>query len=141
MYSWVYSGEPVLGFTYFAPLVQVADQYDTRLPVFFASGIGIALVLSIMRMRYAWWPLAPLGFALSGSWSMIVFWFPFLVAWLLKTTIVRYGGWRTYSRLRPFFLGLILGEFSQAVIWATSGGCRRPSFRGDNLDGLVMRPL
>jgi hypothetical protein len=30
-----------------------------------------------------------------------------------------------YANLRPFFLGLILGEFSQAVIWATIAGIWR----------------
>jgi len=71
-----------------------------------------------MRARYTWWPLAPLGFALSGSWSMIVFWFPIFVAWILKSVLLRYGGMKVYMRLKPLFLGLILGEFSQAVLWA-----------------------
>ncbi len=125
MYGYVYRANPIWGFKHFAPVLQVADKYDPRLPVFFASGVGIATILSILRIRYVWWPLAPLAFALSGSWSMIVFWFPFLVAWLLKTTIARYGGWTAYTRLQPFFLGLILGEFSQAVIWASIGGIWR----------------
>ncbi len=112
------------------PLVQ-PDVYDARLPFFFVSGVLITLFLAYMRMIHTWWPFYPLGFALSGSWSMIVFWFPILVAWLVKTAIMKYGGWRIYSYLRPFFLGLILGEFSQAVLWATIGGIWRvpaPSF-------------
>ena len=56
---------------------------------------------------------------------MISFWFPMFVAWLVKGTIVRYGGMQTYLRLRPLFLGLILGEFSQAVLWATISGIWR----------------
>ncbi len=32
---------------------------------------------------------------------------------------------KTYSLLRPLFLGLILGEFSQAVLWATIAGIYR----------------
>lgn len=106
------------------PLVQ-PEHYDARLPFFFLSGVIITLFLAYMRMIHTWWPLYPLGFALSGSWSMIVFWFPILVAWIVKSVIMKYGGWRIYSRLRPFFLGLILGEFSQAVIWATIGGIWR----------------
>jgi len=65
---------------------------------------------------------------LSGSWSMIVFWLPVLIAWLVKGGIVRYGGMSTYLRLCPLFFGLIVGEFSQAVLWATiSGLWRTPS--------------
>jgi hypothetical protein len=130
-YSYVYWGNPLLGFRYFAPVLQSGDDYDARLPIFFASGVAITLALSVLRMRYVWWPLSPLGFALSGSWSMIVFWFPLLVAWLVKGGIVRYGGMTTYMRLRPLFFGLILGEFAQAVLWAAISGIWRtpvPSF-------------
>jgi hypothetical protein len=103
----------------------VGDRYDPRLPVYFASGVLVTIVLSVLRQQYWWWPLYPIGFALSGSWSMIVFWCPILVAWLLKSFIIRYGGMQIYSRLRPLFLGLILGEFSQAVLWATIAGIWR----------------
>ncbi|HCA47451.1 MAG TPA: hypothetical protein DEP45_08890, partial [Armatimonadetes bacterium] len=101
------------------------DEYDARLPIFFASGVLVTLALSVLRMRYVWWPLSPLGFALSGSWSMIVFWFPIMVAWALKGAVLRYGGMRLYQRLRPLMFGLILGEFSQAVLWATISGIWR----------------
>jgi hypothetical protein len=125
MYSYIYSGNPLLGFRFFAPILQSGDEYDARLPVFFGSGVLVTLALSVLRMRYTWWPLSPLGFALSGSWSMIVFWFPMLIAWLVKGGVVRYGGMSTYLRLRPLFFGLILGEFSQAVLWATLSGIWR----------------
>ena len=125
MYSYVYWGNPLLGFRYFAPVLQSGDDYDARLPVFFGSGVALALGLSFMRTHYTWWALSPLGLALSGSWSMIVFWFPMLIAWLIKSGVVRYGGMKLYSQLRPLFLGLILGEFSQAVIWATISGIYR----------------
>ena len=120
-----YQKPPVVNFVRNASLLQVADKYDPRLPVFFASGVGIATILSILRTRYVWWPLAPLAFALAGTWTVTAYWFAFLVAWLIKTIITRYGGWVTYTRLQPFFLGLILGEFSQAVIWASIGGIWR----------------
>jgi len=125
LYSYGYQGNAIWGFSHFqGPLLQ-PDRYDARLPLFFASGVGIALFLSYMRMLHAWWPLYPLGFALSGSWTMIVFWFPVFVAWLVKSAVMKYAGWRVYSNLRPFFLGLILGEFSQAVIWPTIAGIWR----------------
>ncbi len=125
MYSYVYRGNPLLGFRYFAPVLEGGDEYDARLPIFFGSGVAVALGLSWMRTQHVWWPLSPLGLALSGSWSMIVFWFPMLIAWLIKGGVVRYGGMKLYSNLRPFFLGMILGEFSQAVIWATICGVYR----------------
>ncbi len=83
----------------------------------FVVGGAIASVLSIMRVRYVGWPFHPLGYALSASWTTTVFWFPMLVAWLLKWSIVHYGGMRLYAKARPFFLGMIFGEFTSAVLW------------------------
>jgi len=125
LYSYVYNGNNLWGIRDYAPVLEAGDSYDPRLPVYFGSGVAITIFLSIMRQRYWWWPLFPIGFALSGSWSMIVFWCPILAAWVLKSTILRYGGMKTYSTLRPLFLGLILGEFSQAVLWATVAGIYR----------------
>ena len=45
------------------------------------------------------------------------FWFPAFLAWVLKGVITRYGGVRTYVRLRPVFLGFVFGEFFAAVFW------------------------
>ncbi|MBM3472801.1 MAG: hypothetical protein FJX75_05980 [Armatimonadetes bacterium] len=125
LYSYVYWGNNLLGIRDYAPVLEVGDSYDPRLPIYFGSGVIVTIVLSVMRARYWWWPLFPIGFALSGSWSMIVFWCPILVAWIVKSVLIRYGGMHTYSRLRPLFLGLILGEFSQAVLWATIAGIWR----------------
>jgi len=125
LYGYGYRSNALWGFQSFQPAAESPGQYDFRLPIFFGSGVLVSLFLSIMRARYTWWPLAPLGFALSGSWSMIVFWCPIMIAWMVKTSILRYGGMKTYMRLKPVFLGLILGEFSQAVIWATIAGIWR----------------
>jgi len=73
--------------------------------------------LELMRRHYLWWPLHPLGAALSISWILCVFWFPMLVAWLIKGVITRYGGIKLYLKLRPAFLGLIFGEYFMAVLW------------------------
>jgi len=125
LYGYVYRSNPILGFQYFQPVIEAPDRYDPRLPAYFGAGVLMAAFLSAMRARYAWWPFAPLGFALSGSWSMIVFWFPILVAWVIKTNVLRYGGMKVYMRLKPLFLGLILGELSQAVLWAAIAGIWR----------------
>jgi len=119
MYGYSYQWNAFAGYRHFAPILEKPDKYEPRLVAYFLAGVGFAAFLSYMRTQYVWWPFSPLAFALSGSWSMIVFWFPIFCAWLIKSVILRYGGMKTYSLLRPFFLGLILGEFSQAVIWAS----------------------
>lgn len=84
------------------------------------SGVGAALTafLLFMRTRFLCWPFHPLGYIMGGSWSLILFWFPFFIGWLAKSLILRYGGAKFFLQARPFFLGMVLGEFSMAVIWA-----------------------
>lgn len=93
-----------------------------------ATGVGAVstLALAAMRMRFAWWPFHPVGYAVSGSWSMEQLWFPMFVAWLLKWVILRYGGAMAYRRAVPFFVGLALGEFVVGCYWNLHGvvfGC------------------
>lgn len=101
-----------------AAMEQETDGNVVR-PIAFGVGLAFTLFLVVMRTLYVWWPLHPLGYALSASWSLIVFWFPIFVTWLIKTLILRYGGMKLYRQAMPFFLGLILGEFAMAVVWAT----------------------
>lgn len=119
MYSYVYWGNPLWGFQDNASAVERSGgQYvDLTAPIFFVVGVGITVFLAIMRTIFWWWPLHPLGYALSASWTMIVFWFPVFSAWAIKQPLVRYGGIRLYRKLRPFFLGMIFGEFGMAVLW------------------------
>jgi hypothetical protein len=42
---------------------------------------------------------------------MNLVWMPLLIAWILKTLIVKYGGHKTYQAATPIFLGLIVGQF------------------------------
>jgi len=41
---------------------------------------------------------------------------------MLKTTILRYGGVPVYRLMMPFFLGLVLGEFTTACLWVFIDG-------------------
>jgi len=131
LYGYAYQWNSFAGFKHFQSVMTAPDKFEPRLAVFFIIGVAFTAFLAWMRTQHVWWPFSPLSFALSGSWSMIVFWCPIFIAWIIKTVVLRYGGMKVYSNLRPFFLGLILGEFSQAVIWATLAAVwrlRAPSF-------------
>lgn len=119
LYPYVTQGNARWAFTdYRAAMAQNAtNTLDWRAPTFFAVGIGFTVFLSYMRSMFFWWPFHPLGYALCGSWTMVVMWFSCLVAWLIKAPILRYGGMKLYVRARPFFIGLMLGEFAMAVFW------------------------
>jgi hypothetical protein len=118
MYSYVYSGNPLWAFSDHAPAIEGFSTEASWIALtFFIIGIIFTAFLAFMRTLYWWWPFHPLGYALSASWTMIVFWFPVFLAWLIKYPLMRYGGVRLYLKIRPFFLGMIFGEFSMAVIW------------------------
>lgn len=76
------------------------------------AGLTFAAFLQAMRIRFFWWPFHPLAYAVSGSWEMNLLWLPLLIAWMVKSIMIRYGGgMKTYTASLPFFYGLILGQF------------------------------
>ena len=117
MYSYVYWGNNVQFFReYGTALVQGAKQPPAALTSFLVGGL-LTWGLALARLHLFWWPLHPLGLALSRSWTCMVFWFPIFLAWAVKWPLARYGGMSMLRRARPFFLGLIFGEFCMAVFW------------------------
>lgn len=88
-----------------------------------AIGVGFLFctALMILRIQIPWWPLHPIGYAISSSWSMNLVWMPLLIAWICKGVILRYGGVRLYRDALPFFLGLILGQMVVGCIWHLIG--------------------
>ena len=81
----------------------------------------IAIGLGLARQRIPGWPLHPIGFAIAHTASMDYLWMPFLIAWLAKSLVLKYAGIKTYQRLVPFFLGLILGDFTIPGAWGLYG--------------------
>ena len=79
--------------------------------------VGLMLVLgcTAARLRFVWWPLHPLMFVTWCATPLRLMGVSYLLAWLIKSAIVRYGGSRTYNRLKPLFLGLIAGEVLGAL--------------------------
>jgi len=93
-------------------------------------GLTTTLFLMIMRMRMFWWPFHPAGYAISGSWSMNVFWFSIFISSIAKWIIMKHGGLQTHRKAVPFFLGLILGEFFVGSLWGLIGiSTGRPMYR------------
>lgn len=85
------------------------------------GGFVLTVVLSILRTQFVWWPFHPAGYALALSYAMEYFWLPVLIAWMLKAIIIRYGGARMYRLAVPFFLGLILGDYTAGSLWSLLG--------------------
>lgn len=91
----------------------IQNPTDPEWPVVWAILVGFfsAGFLQFMRLRVAGWAFHPLGFAVSGSWEMNLVWMPLLIAWVLKTLLLRYGGLKVFRQALPFFFGMIMGQF------------------------------
>ena len=89
----------------------------------YAVGIGVSsgLGLAALRMNFRWWPFHPVGYAVSGSWSMDQLWLCVFIAWLVKGLLLKYGGARAYQPAVPFFVGLIMGDFVVGSFWNLYG--------------------
>ncbi len=81
------------------------------------AGALVTFFLAAMRLRFWWWPLHPIGYLAAHTWIMYMFWSPFMIGWIAKTLVVRYGGLRLYRRTVPLAIGLISGDLLNEVAW------------------------
>ena len=76
---------------------------------FLAAGALGTLFLSLMRLRFQWWPLHPVGFTVGYVYPVQVTAFTVFLVWAFKSIILQIGGIRLYRNLQPFFMGLLIG--------------------------------
>lgn len=78
--------------------------------LFTIGGFFFMAFLMLMRSRFMWWPLHPLGFPFAVADSTQGIWFSIFIGWLFKVLILKYGGIKLFKRLKPIFIGLIVGS-------------------------------
>lgn len=122
LYAYVYNGNNTWGFIDYDKHLAAGGAPPVGWQGFTFLFVGIAVTAALVwaRANISGFVLHPLGYALCSSWTMIVFWFAALVAWGLKTLILRYGGIKLLRATRPLFLGMILGEFTSALFWTAA---------------------
>jgi hypothetical protein len=81
-------------------------------------GGAVTLLLIGARQRYLWWPFHPIGYVIGATNTATMFWSNYFLAWLLKVSLLRYGGMRLYRAAVPFFVGLILGDIATQAAWS-----------------------
>ena len=85
--------------------------------LFSLIGAGVMGVLMWARHHILWWPIHYIGFPIGATLTIVFTWFSIFIGWVLKATILKYGGVNLYRKLRPFFLGLILGHVFVSGFW------------------------
>ncbi len=97
-------------------ILQNPTQSEQGSTLAYLFGAVTALLLAVARARMVDWPFHPAGYLISGSFGLFRLWLPLLVAWIVKALVLRYGGLKGYRAALPFFLGLVLGEFSAGFL-------------------------
>jgi hypothetical protein len=95
-------------------------------------GFGIAFIILLVKLRatFSWFPFHPLGYLIAGTPTARFLWVPFLLGWLIKLLVTRYGGLRLYRTLIPFFLGVIVGDNVAPAAWGAYGAITgQPTFQ------------
>ena len=85
---------------------------------FMGVGFLLTALMMVVRAKFLWWPLHPLGYAMANSWGMYNLWCCLLVAWFLKAIVLKHGGLQSYRQAIPFFLGIALGDYVLGSIWS-----------------------
>jgi len=84
-----------------------------------ATGAGavIAVGLGLLRLRFWWWPFHPIGYLAAMCWGWSYRATPFLVGWIVKSLVIRYGGLRLYRNTIPLAVGMIIGDVLNRGVW------------------------
>ena len=85
---------------------------------FFLLGGGLMAALIFMRHRFVWWPLHPVGLAVSGTHLLRHVSFTIFLTWLIKLVVIKIGGPSVYRKSKPMFIGLLVG-YVLGVVFST----------------------
>jgi hypothetical protein len=113
---WGATGKPAATFStaYQAMLRPEAIDQARWMP--FCLGIVLTSFVMLMRTRFFWWPVHPIGLLALSSWNMDRLWVPFLLGWMTKTFLMKFGGGRALRQARYFFIALIIVEMTVGAI-------------------------
>ena len=98
------------------------DEPAYNRPAHMAFGAVMAGGLQYASLTMPKWPLHPVGVLLAYTWFGQTVWMSVAAGWLLRVVLILFGGVRLYRRLRPLFIGLIIGEVLAAIVWFSVSG-------------------
>lgn len=96
-------------FNWFAGMMSSPDPVKPEVFGYFGAGCAAMLALTFLRYRLPWWPLHPLGLAVTWSGMTVHSVLSVFLAWAVKGIVLKAGGVFLYRRSIPFFLGLMVG--------------------------------
>ena len=107
--GWFYSGMPPDLYSQLKSVNQNPPAASFSLGMWMIAGATAMAALLFFRQSLFWLP-HPIGMIMLINPLMRFYWFPIFLGWLAKALVTRYGSRDTYTRVRAFFIGLIVGE-------------------------------
>ncbi|MGC8719790.1 MAG: DUF6785 family protein [Thermodesulforhabdaceae bacterium] len=102
-------------------LIQHPEAPKPWIAGFVIAGALVMVALIIGYHRFVWWPLHPMGYLMTYNTATQLLWFSFFLGWLCNRFVFVYGGLKTYTTVRWFFVGLIVGDVIMAILWIVVG--------------------
>ena len=118
---WTYMISTTVPFNRLTSILQHPTGIEVERLGSFIFGGATMFGMLWMRHHYLWWKLHPIGSLLMTSYATYCFWGSFFIGWFLKYTVLKFGGVALYRKLRPFVLGIVLGECFIGGIWIVVG--------------------
>ena len=78
----------------------------------FFIALALAVGIGLARLRFVHWPFHPVMFVFLGGAQALTMSGSFLIGWLIKSLVNKYGGERMYQTLKPFMIGIIAGDMA-----------------------------
>ena len=113
------SGGTIAHFTSIVTNLANPRMVDPERWMVFMTGFFEGVVLAVLRARYHWFPLHPVGLAFQYTIVTVLYWFSLFLVWLAKLTLLHYGGVRAYLSAKPFFYGLGIGYVVGIILSVT----------------------
>ena len=116
-YTWFSKDASISSFNELAGTIRTPTGINPGHWTWIALGAALVWLMVLGRSRFMWFPFHPLGYLVASAYPIPRLWFPFFVGWLTKTLVMKYGGSDTYVAVRPFMIGLIIGNAVAMIFW------------------------
>ncbi len=116
-----YQRSPQLPFRWLAALTVMPAEASVSNAGHFGAGLLLMMLTMYLRARISWFVLHPIGFLIASGYPIRCMWFSVFLGWIIKGGVTRWGGYKVYQTLRPFFFGLIIGDCLAGAIWIVIG--------------------
>ncbi len=128
--TWGATGLPKAIFDSAHQKIEHPEQVDQAKWAPFGIGIGLTGLVMFMRARFYWWPIHPIGLLAISNWHADRIWLPFLLGWLTKVGLMKFGSGRSVREARFFFIALILVESFVGVVSTIVGTLSKGAIPG-----------